>query len=319
MKKVVGLLAAFLMLQTTAVLADDIVIKASKLYPEGIAYSPRKSAFLVSSMRSGKIGWVDMHGTYKELVDDPLLISTLGMQIDLKRNVLYAAVADPDVSDKSTPQSSFKTARLAAFDLKTGKKKWIVDLTALTDKSEKHLANDVALGPDGSIYVTDTFSPYIYKVTPAGKTSVFAHNDALWRKDGFGINGIVYHPDGYLIINMTNTGEMYRISVASPNEIHKIEAPLVPGADGMVLHGSNTSELLVMSFTSDKIRRMQSNDGWKSAIVTQTVASVTPAPSTGLWLNGSYYVLNSRITDAFDKRSPRSESEFTIQKVTFPN
>lgn len=317
--KRLGLLGAIFLLQTTAAFAQDIVIKSDKLYPEGIAYSAKDNAFLVTSMRSGKIGWVDLKGTYKEFVNDPLLISTLGMQIDTKRNVLYVAVADPDVSDKSTPSSTFKTARLAAYDLKTAKKKWIVDLSALTDKSEKHLANDVALGPDGSVYVTDTFSPNIYKVTPAGKASVFAHNEAFWRKEGFGINGIVYHPDGYLIINMTNTGEMYRISVAKPKDVQKIEAPLVTGADGMVLNGKNKNELLIMSFTTDKIRLLHSEDGWKTASVKQTVASATPAPSTGVWLDGTYYVLNSKITDAFDKKSPRTASEFTIQKVTFAN
>lgn len=38
--------------------------------------------------------------------------------------------------------------------------------------SERNFANDVTLAPDGTVFVTDSFSPVVYKVNPDGTASV---------------------------------------------------------------------------------------------------------------------------------------------------
>ena len=115
-------------------------------------------------MRHGTVGIVKADGTYKAFAKDPLLISTVGMSADPDRNRLLVCVSDPGVSEKTSPKTQKKLARLVSFDLKTGKRQKSVDLDKLAPAGGEHFCNDLAIDGDGNAYVTDSFSPIIYRV-----------------------------------------------------------------------------------------------------------------------------------------------------------
>lgn len=67
---------------------------------------------------------------------------------------------------------------------------------------------------------------------------MFARSDSF-KGEGFNLNGIVHHPDGYLLVAKYNSGEIFRINTRkNPGTVHrvKLSAP-VTGADGSVLRG----------------------------------------------------------------------------------
>lgn len=109
----------------------------------------------------------------------------------------------------SSPQAA--GSALLAFDLKSGHGKLRVTLPG-----EHPLCNDVAVGPDGSVYVTNMLAGQILRLKLKHGTHVFE----VWSADpqflvgGTGsLDGIAFGGDGNLYVDTFTTGRLYRITV----------------------------------------------------------------------------------------------------------
>ena len=300
-------LVAFL--ATSIAMAQNIKFTENELYPEGIAYSHKLKSFYVSSLHYGKIGKVDWKGNYTTFIEDKEIISAIGILADEKRNLLYVAISDPGVSVKTA--AAMKIAKLGVFDLTTGKKKFITNLDSFG--SIKNLfANDIAVDKSGTIYVTNSATPVIHKVSQDGLGSVFVSSD-LWNKEGFILNGIVCNQEkNYLIVAQSNTGELYKVDIKTKKITKVITEPIL-GADGMVLH---KNELIVISNSSKKIIKLTSTDNWATAKNEGEVISEMTFPTTGTRVNGKYYILNAKLNEIFTPNT-KLTSDFLIQEVNF--
>ncbi len=292
--------------------AQNIAFNSNELYPEGIAYSQKQDVFFVSSLHFGKIGKVTRKGVYSEFITDNDLVSTIGIHANEKANLLYVCVSDPGVSVTTNAATQMKLAKLIAYDLTTGKRKFVADLGAL-NKDGGNFANDVDFDTQGNTYVTNSASPIIYKVTPKGIASVFATNDN-WKKEGFNLNGIVVHPNGYLIVAQSNTGELYKVSLKNPKEITKITSDIMLGADGIFMHENN--ELLVISNSKKEVYELNSTDNFVSAKTARTATTEMNFPTTGIVVNKKYYVLNAKLDEIFNPKATKT-SNFLIQEIKF--
>jgi sugar lactone lactonase YvrE len=300
------------MLIVSSAFGQSIQFNSKELYPEGVAYSAKRNSFYVSSIHYGKIGKVDTKGNYTPFVDDAELVSTLGLLADDKRNLLYVCISDPGVSVKTNPATQGKLAKLAAYDLSSGKRKFIVDLGSL-NTAGGNFANDVAMDAEGNLYVTNSFSPIIFKVAQSGKASIFATSE-LWKGEGFNLNGIAFHSNGFLLVAQSNTGSLYKIDLKDPKNIIKINAEPVAGADGIILNEPN--ELVVISNSSQKVFQLTTNDNWKAATLRNTTATTNVFPTTGVAVKKNYYVLNAKLNEIFDPKLTRT-SDFILQLINF--
>jgi sugar lactone lactonase YvrE len=263
---------------------------AARQYPEGIAYAPSLSKFLVTSLTLGKVGTVDMNGQYADLINDPQLISTQGLKV--QNGKVYICNAAQSIANKTTPQATGKTAGLFVYDLATSQITRRTDLAALLPGAP-HLANDVALDAQGVAYVTDSFSPVIYRVAADGTPSVLINNPILGVPAGqFGLNGIVYHPGNYLIVVKSSTGQLYKIDLGNGNAITEVTgfAPLT-GGDGMVLIDN---DLYVVNKQS-QVTQLRGASNWATASVVKTDAAGYVQATTNTVVNGQIYTLNARI------------------------
>ena len=295
-----------------AVNGQHIPFESNELYPEGIAYSKTQDVFYVSSIRYGKIGKVDWDGNYETFVEDETLISSIGLLVDESRNLLYACISDPGTSTRTNAATQGKLAQVAAYDLTSGKRKFLVDLGVL-NTSGGNFANDLTIDPKGNLYITNSFSPMIFKIDTRGKASVFTSSDH-WKGVGFNLNGIVYHEDGYLLTVQSSNGQLYKVDINQPKKIKKVEAPLLPGGDGLVIN--RTNELVVISNGGQKIYKLGTTDGWNSAQINTMTASKMSFPTTGTIARGKNYVLNAKLDELFDPNTPNT-SNFMIQQVNF--
>lgn len=293
--------------------AQSINFEADQLYPEGIAYNRITDEFLVSSLKYGKIGKVSREGIYTPLTTDSLLISTNGLYVDPKTNTVYACVTDAGFSVHTQAKTQRKLAKVIAYDLTDGHRKSVVDLQPL-NKDEGNFANDITADTLGNLYVTNSLSPIIFKINKNGVPSVFARSEALWKQEGFNLNGIVYHPNGFLIVAQSNTGVLYKVDCKDPNNIRHIMCPPIVGADGLVLNGKN--ELLVISNKEKKVFKLVSNGDWVNADLKGTADCEQNTPTTGVYVKGSYYVLNAKLNELMDPAAPKSKI-FTIQEIKF--
>jgi hypothetical protein len=292
--------------------AQNIPFNSNELYPEGIAYSKKQDVFFVSSLHYGKIGKVTRKGVYTEFITDKDLVSTIGIHANEKANLLYVCVSDPGVAVNTAKETQMKLAKLIAYDLTTGKRKFVADLGAL-NPAAGNFANDVDFDTLGNCYVTNSASPIIYKIIKSGVPSIFATSDN-WKKEGFNLNGIVVHPNGYLIAAQSNTGELYKVSIKNPKEITKIQTNIMLGADGIFLNGKN--ELMVISNSTKQVFQLNSIDDFASAKVLKIAPTEMTFPTTGIVVNKKYYVLNAKLDEIFNPKATKT-SNFLIQEVKY--
>ncbi|CAL1357832.1 unnamed protein product [Linum trigynum] len=183
--------------------------------------------------------------------------ASLGLVVDRPRNRVVVAVADALRN---------KYSALAAYDLSTWKRLFLTQLSGPEDG--KAFADDVAVDAEGNAYVTDVAGNKIWKVGPDGQLlSTITHplfTPKQWYKTLFGLNGIVYHPDGYLLVIHTFTGNLFKIRLPDVSVVLvHVEGSLAFG-DGMELLSPTQ---LVVAGSSPSARLVESSDGWETAKV----------------------------------------------------
>lgn len=125
---------------------------------------------------------------------------------------------------------------------------WVYDadgrlLTALRVGVPNPFLNDVAIGPDGAAYFTNSNAPQVFRVgVQDGRWQVSTWVDAagvIPVQTGFNLGGMVVSPDRRaLIVAQGNTGRLWRFSLQS-RRVTPVDiggANLV-NADGVVLRG----------------------------------------------------------------------------------
>lgn len=263
---------------------------AERLYPEGITYSPRVGRFLVSSITQGKIGTVAADGRYEDFLSHPQLISSIGIHV--RNESLYVVNGDMGVSVKSTPATARNTAELFVFNLDSRQLERRVDLDDLLP-GVPHFANDVAIDDQGNAYVTDSFAPVIYKVTASGQASILV-NDPRFSGMMINLNGIVYHPNGYLLAVKTNQSKLFKIDLRNGNAISEVAgfSNAVAGGDGMTLVGN---DLYVVNGQGSLVTQVRSTDNWQSAALVKTDGFGYSQATTNVEVGGQIYSINARI------------------------
>lgn len=269
-------------------LPDTILVREPGLHPEGVAWDAPRDRFLVSSVTMGRVTAVRDDGSQRVLVEDPELQAAIGIHIDRRGDRLL--VANSDLS--AIQGGSRGLAKLGIYDLESGERLLMVDLGGLRPEG-RHFANDVTVGPDGTAYVTDSFTPVIYRVSPEGEVSVLAEDDRLGA-EGFGLNGIDHHPDGYLLVAVAGRRTLMRVPVDAPTEMAEVELSEPFAADGLVLR--EDGDLVAVSSTGqgessrDETLVLRSDDGWSSASVVGRAPS--PGATTGAVRDDAIYVVN---------------------------
>ncbi|MBD2752818.1 glutaminyl-peptide cyclotransferase [Spirosoma validum] len=289
-------------LSPNASFPERINFVAERQYPEGIAYSAQLDRFLVTSIPFGKIGTVSTSGQYEDLLSAPELISGIGMKV--AGNRVFVCVGDQGRSIKSTSASTRQTAELLVFNLTTRALERRSDLDALIPADEPNFANDVTLAPDGTAYVTDSFSPVIYKVAPDGTASVLARDNVKFASPTFGLNGIAYHPNGYLIVANTGQGKLYKVDLMNGNAITEVLIGSALPGDGITfLNG----DLYVVT-GGNRVAQVRSTDNWQTASILKYDADGYLGATTSVAVNNQIFTLNARIGENANAR------DFSIQR-----
>ncbi|GAB3717646.1 SMP-30/gluconolactonase/LRE family protein [Spirosoma flavus] len=275
-------------LSPNASFPDRIEFVAQRQYPEGIAYSSQLDRFIVTSLTQGKIGTVDINGNYADLINPSELIAGVGVKVADGR--IFICNGDQGVSSKSSPATTRRTAELLVFNINSRQLERRTDLDDLLP-GVQHFANDLAIQPDGTVYVTDSFAPVIYKVTSGGQASILV-NDPRFASATFGLNGIVYHPNGYLIVAQTGAGKLYKVDLQNNNAISEIGGlPSLPG-DGMTLLNG---DLYVVTGSGSRVAQVRSTDNWQTASIVKFDTDGYSQATTNVVVNARVFTLNARI------------------------
>lgn len=183
---------------------------------------------------------------------------SLGFTIDRPRNRVVVAIADVIGN---------KYSAVAAYDLKTWNRLF---LTQLSGSGDKTMADDVAVDAQGNAYITDVKMSRIWKVGVNGEflsnisSPLFTPKE--WYKNLFTLNGIAYHPNGYLIVAHTITGNLFKIDINNGDHVVKLVKMIgdsLSFTDGIELLSPN--KLIVTG--NPKISLVGSHDDWETATI----------------------------------------------------
>lgn len=303
------------LLSRTAGAQDKIEFNAPDIYPEGITWDKAANVFYVSGVRYATVGKLTPAGNYTELFRDSSLKSTYGMKLDPTGKKLWVCAGDANYSKYTDPATHKKMIRLICIDLQSGKKIQDINLSNLLPGM--HFANDLTFDKAGNIYVSDSFSPAIYKIDPAGKASLFVNNPLL-GSENIGLNGLVYHGGGYLLVVNSGAGAVFKVDIANPNNIRRVKInQFFPGADGLLLTDANTLTL-VQNQSVNKIFRLVSTDNWASARVTMFTKgdALFQQPSTATLKDNETWIMNSKLNELADSMHLPAQ-QFSVQKAVF--
>lgn len=198
---------------STFAIADNnmpIEVPGDRAFTESITATADGTLYL-SSLASGGIARVKPGATKAEPWIAPGAFntrSTFGVYADEKSKTLWACSSD--VSALGVPGPGTATgSHLVAFDLASGEGK-----ASYKFPGAATLCNDMTIAEDGTLYVTNTLAPQIFRLKAgASELELFVEDKQLQPKQGAGLDGIALGGDGNIYVNTYNGGDLFRIDV----------------------------------------------------------------------------------------------------------
>ena len=274
---------------TAVPLPATIVAERGGFIPEGVEYDATNGRLLTGSLSEGSIFQIQNDGRLTTIVTDPELISSVGIEADEPRGRLLVANSDRAVFEGGGAGQ----AKLGVYDLTTGERIAMVDLAAVLADAPAdavYFANDVAVGDDGTAYVTDTRMNVIYRVGADYEASVLSRFEPM---DGLGLNGIVYHASGYLLV--AGGATLWKVPVEDPAGATQVTLPeAVPGQDGMVWTADGL--LAIVSNSDNRVVALTSTDEWATARLAGVGTYDTQA-TTAAVVGDEIYVVHPHFAD----------------------
>jgi hypothetical protein len=178
---------------------------------------------------------------------------------------------------------------------------------------------DIAVAPDGTAYVTDSVSDAVLRVDVAGHASVLVRDPRFFNPTtpaGFGLNGIVWHPGGYLLVVKSRGGQLYRITTAPRPTVHAVATPPVYNDDALLLRRDGTLLAVTNPLGPQGVSAVEiltSRDRWTTTTKVRILPWPDPTPTTATATPDGDYVLDGHLNVLFGGSGPADE--FTIRRI----
>lgn len=284
----------------------EVVVPSSSAYPEGLTATADGTLY-ISSMTNGGVARVEPGAAEAEAWIAPGAFetrSTFGVLADEQAGKLWVCSNDATPLGVTGPTRT-EGAHVKRFDLKTGAGDFSVRLP-----SSPSLCNDLVIGPDGALYVTNTLQPEILRLEEgASELEVWVRDETL----AGGLDGLAFGPDGNLYVNTFMSGQLFRIDVSDgmPGAITKLELsrPL-RFPDGLKSDGSGF--LLVEGAGPLSTVRIEGD-----AATIETLEEFT-GPSGVTRVGDTVWVSEGQITSLMDPNRTGDIPEFRLKSVELP-
>jgi superoxide dismutase, Cu-Zn family len=271
-------------LATPSAVLERLIVPGGATYPEGIALAPDASAVFTGSSSDGTIYKVPLDGSEAQkfsLGGSPGRTSALGMSIDANGKLIVAGGGSGTV---------------AILDTTTG----MTERVLRSLEAPPSYINDLTVTEDGTVYITDSFRPFLYRFNanePGGVLEPWLDLSTTpieYQPGQINLNGIVSSADGtHLVTVQLVTGQLWHIDTATQavSEI-TLEQPLT-GGDGLILDGTT---LYVMQNSLKQISVLELASDYSSATLSTTLQDPNfKFPTTAVLHGGELFVVNAQL------------------------
>ena len=210
-----------------------LTLSDTTLHPEGVAYDARHRRWFMGSVRKRKVVAIESDGRARDFIPSAAdgIGGVFGMAVDSVRRTLWVATTALPRMDGFGAADSGRVG-VYGYDLETGglkRKTWMS-----RDSSMAHTFGDVAVAPNGDVYVSDSESPWILELREGSDSLVRFLTHPLFRS----LQGMAITPDGATMYVADYSHGLVRISLASKTVDPLIAARGVTllGVDGLYWH-----------------------------------------------------------------------------------
>ena len=258
-------------------------LKDPKLVPEGIAYDAKGKRFFIGSVAQRKIIMSGAQGDARDFSNaSDKLDPVLGMAVDAERGHLYAVSTNGFLDAAKTERRN----AVVRYDLKTGR------LLDRFNAPEAMQLNDLAIAPDGTLYVTDSMSATLFRKKPDEATLTrFGAAGALR-----GGNGIALGADGMLYV-ASSTGVLRVDTVTGePTRLPQPDTVMTGGIDGLYWHQGDLIGVQNSTNPGRVVRIALAKKGTRITGLTVLQSHHHPdfdVPTTGTIANGALHVIGN--------------------------
>jgi sugar lactone lactonase YvrE len=190
----------------------------STFWPEGMDYDARTGSLFLASVRHGTIAELRVDGSSRvlTLVDRVPVAAILGVRADSRRGVLWATTS----SIRSSPSFRVRDSTVAAL-LRIRMRDGVVERRwDLAPVPGGHVLGDLAVGPRGDVFVTDSNDPVLYRLRQGADTLESIHSP-LFRS----LQGLAPSPDGTRLYLADYSHGLLRVDLRSGAVAHLDDAP----------------------------------------------------------------------------------------------
>lgn len=258
---------------------------------EGIGADERRGLFYVSEVTGGEIhrGSVGTAQTQEWLAGDGTdgRFTARGVTVDPTGNVYVAGGPNGIGTGRPDLWVYSKEGRL---------------LAALRAPGTDVFLNDVAIGPDGAAYFTNSNDAQVFRVAhgrDGWQATRWADASAtIERRPGFNLGGIVLTADRRaFVVAQGNTGRLWRFDArtGAVSPVATGGADLVD-ADGLVRQGSRLT--VVRNFSRTVATLRLSADGRRASLLGQRASSPDRVLTTAKVLRGRVLYVDSKFDEA---------------------
>ncbi len=226
----------------------------STFWPEGMDYDARTGRFYVASVRHRTIAELAPTGAVRELWprNQSGIGSVLGVRVDPRGGVLWATLSGRRQKEGWTPADS-TIAALVRVRIADGaiERRW--DLPPVP---RGHTLGDLAVGPNGDVFVTDSDDPVLYRLRPGADTLEHFTNPLFHS-----LQGLAPAPDGGVLYLSDYSHGFLRVDLATDAVTRVADAPRstslgcdgIAWADGSIIAVQNgVTPARIMRFVLDR-------------------------------------------------------------------
>ncbi|HVS51266.1 MAG TPA: hypothetical protein VHD62_02830 [Opitutaceae bacterium] len=291
---------------------------------EGIAWREKTGGFYFGDVNGRAVWTKNKDGTLKRFTpatDD--LLGVFGLAVDEERGALWAATSAVPAMHGFTPEMD-GTAALAEIDLDSGALRRVVPVVRKAGDRQSHVLGDLALAPDGTVLVTDSGGPTVWRLAPGAN----ALEAAVESEEFLSLQGIVVLPGGGLVVSDYASG-LLRVDPES-HAVRELAPPAnttLIGIDGLALAPNGDILAIQNGLRPNRVLRIAFDSGYEnvaSVTVLESAHLTMAAPSLGCVAgDGNFYFIGNAGWTRFENTngepsSPRSVPIFKTRIAAEP-